>query len=365
MPDWYSGPGRFATSRLTISDIAVERIREFLASPERSAPTHNINKYWLMRRMNLAFWLESDVITISKDSNLSSRITEYDRQRIRRLPALPEPVVELLSRVLEWVDRLTNRAERFLELQRVQRQMQLVEGLSQGTVKAAFPFGSWTETRIRSNPLRLILDGWPERTLLMLHAADVIQHFAPPADPVWRVLEIGSGPAILAGLMMDAYGSRHVLVDLPEEIVVGFSFLSEFWQHKRILLPHEATSLGREDEKYDAVFLTPEQLPLLSDRRFDVAVNMFSFQEMSYETIGQYFSLIRERLAPGGIFYCANRMKKPNPHDGTVIEFARYPWRSEDEFLFDQDMGSVPGAASIHRECLVRLHCFGENQKAG
>jgi hypothetical protein len=358
MWDWDDRSSRFA-----VDSDAVERLRQFIASPERRTPVDNINRYWLTRRMNLDFVLEPDAITILKDSNLKSRITAFDHKRICELPSVSDRVLKTLRWVLDHSGRWILRAERFLELQRIGKELKLAQSLSDDLAKRIFPFGSWIEKQIRSAPISFMLDGWPQRTLLMLHAVDVIQHFAPSPAPVWRVLEIGSGPAMVAGLMMEAYGSRHVLIDLPEQIAVGFSLLSEFWPHKRILLPHEVIDVRHASNDYDTIFLTPGQLPLLGDRCFDIAVNMFSFQEMSSETIREYFSLIRQRLVTGGVFYCANRITKPNPHDGTMSEFASYPWHPKDEFLFDQDMRGVPGASRIHRECLVHLDCLGNTQQ--
>jgi len=169
------------------------------------------------------------------------------------------------------------------------------------------------------------------------------------------VLEIGSGPAILAGLMGHCLRSRHVLIDLPEQIVVGFSMLCEFFPEQKILLPNEVVAFESLPHDPDIVFLTPEQTECLEGERFDVAVNMFSFGEMSYETIGEYFALIRRTLKPGGIFYCANRVSKFNPHDGTTSDFDRYPWSDGDSFLFVRDMAHVFGANRGHRECVVRM----------
>jgi hypothetical protein len=106
---------------------------------------------------------------------------------------------------------------------------------------------------------------------------------------------------------------------------------------------------------HDIAFITPEQLELLEGHTFGVAVNMFSFGEMSAETVKEYFTLIRQCLIPGGIFYCANRISKFNPHDGTTSEFASYPWLAADEFLFDRDMRHIFGANKGHRECIVRM----------
>jgi putative sugar O-methyltransferase len=342
-------------SCFSISDFATDRLRQFLASPERSAAIPNINNYWLTRRLNLSFIVEPNAVGILRDTNLSSRITDYDRNRIRRLAAVPEPLLASLKRILLRSYRWLARVERFLELQRIGKEIRLAQDLTSSASKTTFPFGSLTEEQLRSAPVSVLLESWPERTLLMLHAVDVIQHFAPFRVAGWRVLEIGSGPCLLTGLLMHNYGSKHMLVDLPEQIAVGFALLSEFWPHKRFLLPHEIENLKKAAAENDAVFLTPTQLPLPHALQFDVAINTFSFQEMSPETIAQYFSLIRRHLTPDGVFYCANRRSKRNPHDDTIAEFAKYPWHPHDQFLFDRDMRAVPGASEIHRECVVRL----------
>ena len=194
----------------------------------------------------------------------------------------------------------------------------------------------------------------------MLRAVNIIRHFSRSSgDTHLRVLEIGSGPAILAGLMMHFLGTRHVLVDLPEQAIVGFSFLSEFFPEKQALLPNEMAKANVLRDDADVVFVTPEQVGLLDKRQFDVAVNMFSFQEMSYSTIGEYFDLIRNCLKPEGIFYCMNRVSKVNPSDGTSSDFAEYPWSSSDEFLHDLTFhGAIAGiqiSGQNVRESVVRF----------
>ncbi|MBI2357459.1 MAG: hypothetical protein HYV04_00825 [Deltaproteobacteria bacterium] len=122
-----------------------------------------------------------------------------------------------------------------------------------------------------------------------------------------------------------------------------------------MILPNEVAAFESLPPDPDIVFLTPEQAAFLDAERFDVAVNMFSFAEMSCETVGEYFALIRRTLKPWGIFYCANRVSKFNPHDGTTSDFESYPWSDEDKFLFDRDMAHVFGANRGHRECVVRM----------
>jgi hypothetical protein len=108
--------------------------------------------------------------------------------------------------------------------------------------------------------------------------------------------------------------------------------------------------------RLDVALVTPEQLALFGDRRFDIAINMCSVGEMSYETIQESFQVFRRHMAPG-ILYCANRISKRNPHDVITVDVARYPWapRPRDKFLCDENMAGVPICAVDHREAMVRL----------
>jgi hypothetical protein len=75
MANWDQEYWQNRYSRFSISDIAISRLGQFLASPERSAAIRNINKYWLTRRLNLSFIVEPNAVGILRDTNLSSRVT--------------------------------------------------------------------------------------------------------------------------------------------------------------------------------------------------------------------------------------------------------------------------------------------------
>ncbi len=56
----------------------------------------------------------------------------------------------------------------------------------------------------------------------------------------------------------------------------------------------------------------------------DVFINIASMQEMDPRQIRDYFNLIKAQNK-GTLFYCCNRISKTLP-DGTIINFAEYPW---------------------------------------
>ncbi len=223
-----------------------------------------------------------------------------------------------------------------------------------------FPYGFWNKTPdpLFIEPVYSIIKKWPNRSLLMLRALDIINNFSNKNNSL-NVLEIGSGPAILAGLMMYKMNTFHILVDLPEQIVTGFSFLSQYFPEKKILLPDEVSKNNIDSSNADVIFITPEQMNLIKNAKFDITVNMFSFQEMSYDAINEYFKFIRAHSVKNNMLYCINRISKLSVHDNIKIEFDKYPWKSDDVFvhekIFDGFLGKMPIGEGKIKECVVNL----------
>lgn len=135
-----------------------------------------------------------------------------------------------------------------------------------------------------------------------------------------RVLVIGDGFGVLAALLALYYPKATVhLVDISPAF------------------DEQVARLGRAFRNIDdwrftfthAGELTKQRF---GDRQYDVAVNVASMQEMNPEEIARYFAFMRGRTQ---YFYCCNRERKVLP-DGTVTEFAGYPWRAADGVLLDE-----------------------------
>ncbi len=337
-----------------ISNQASERIGTFLASPERRATTQNINNYWSNRRVRMELGLGADSILIKHQTNLDLRITENQRHWMAVTPAIPTRLMSVLQRASNFVADYVNK---FASLQKRREDLAPSINLLKNDRSSFLPYGMWSgcPDPLMVAPISKVLYAWPRKTILLARAADIIQHFLTPSHSNCKVLEIGSGSAILAGLMMHELGSRHVLVDLPEQAIMGFALLSEFFPDKRIILPHELSDTGKLFDDVDVAFITPEQLNLLEQEKFDVAININSFQEMSSASISEYFGVIRRHLKPEGIFFCRNRVSKQNPDDGTVAEFSQYPWLPSDKFLHDEILhGKIAGIITYSINSRVR-----------
>ncbi|MCA0374284.1 MAG: putative sugar O-methyltransferase [Gemmatimonadetes bacterium] len=125
--------------------------------------------------------------------------------------------------------------------------------------------------------------------------------------PKVRILEIGGGWGRVPEMLMRLFPGKveYVMVDaVPISLVSAEAYL-------RAMLP-EATfgSLARGDSyqpgSYDVYFVPSWELEQLGTARFDVVINIESFQEMTQERVDYYLGWFDLMIADGGIAYIAN-----------------------------------------------------------
>lgn len=160
--------------------------------------------------------------------------------------------------------------------------------------------------------------------------------------------ELGAGAGLTSLALIDTFlGSKVIICDLPESICVGYVLISHFSKGKfRIVLPNEidiVDDIFRKD-KFDILFLTPNQVWKIPDQSVDVCINVHSMQEMDLDTINDYFSLIKRIGKNGSIFYCKN-LKQSKQYRKT--NFDDYPWHMMGGELF---YGIAPFASRQYPE---------------
>lgn len=153
---------------------------------------------------------------------------------------------------------------------------------------------------------------------------------------IQSVLEIGAGSGNFSALLMYYLKPTITIVDLPETLCLSIPFLADLFPDANILMPHEVESA--QSQKYDFIFLTPNQIGQIKDNSIDLAINVFSFQEMTYKQIGKYFDLIQKTGKNGSYFLTQNRVEKipiSSQCQSLVVpvRFAEYPWMSNNEVL--------------------------------
>jgi len=131
---------------------------------------------------------------------------------------------------------------------------------------------------------------------------------------------IGDGYGRLGSLLKEVYpNSRIIYINLGKTLL--FDYIYSLKAH-----PSSQHLLKRVDGEPFADFTYIEAE---SYRKWKIEANIFiniaSMQEMNFEAIFDYFSLIKSQPS-GTYFYCANRISKTLP-DGSVIEFHEYPWK--------------------------------------
>jgi len=169
-------------------------------------------------------------------------------------------------------------------------------------------------------------------------------------------IEIGPGGCHLARIFKSHYNKKlkYVLVDLKSTIPFGFINLVKNFPGANIILPDEITSPEQiKSLDFDFLFLTNEQIQLLPNDTFDIAVNTDSFMEMLPDTINNYFIMLRRVIKDNNVFFCHNRAEKimsrpgdnnqknmynlsnPNVKSNSIpIRFSDYPWDENDEDYF-------------------------------
>jgi len=154
-------------------------------------------------------------------------------------------------------------------------------------------------------------------------------------DDGFRYLEIGAGNGNLSNLLLQRRKGTCYIVDLPRTLLGSLEFLTRKNPKLTVTLPNEAAKGQGLDA--DLVFLTPAQLHIIQDKSLSLAVNTFSFQEMTPAQVEDYFALIDRVVKPGGLFFTANRVEKipygvsslSSSQNDAVMRFADYPWRPD------------------------------------
>lgn len=127
------------------------------------------------------------------------------------------------------------------------------------------------------------------------------------------ILEIGPGSCNLVSLIKYHFKVKNfILVDLPETLSVSIPIINNLFPDSKILFPNE--NLKKIDhttlKNFDFIFITPNQINLLSDGTVDFSINTNSFAEMHIEQVNLYIDLIQRVSKNGSYFFNTNRVEK-------------------------------------------------------
>lgn len=147
-----------------------------------------------------------------------------------------------------------------------------------------------------------------------------------------NILIIGDGHGILAALLAEQYpDARIFLIDLGATLFFQAYYLGKTFKDK----PHTLFGNTIQPDVDKGFFYCPaERLSDFPVQELDLAINVVSMQEMTMDTVRNYFSMLRERKT--NLFYCCNRLEKKLP-DGEITRFFVYPWKPADQHLIDEE----------------------------
>lgn len=132
----------------------------------------------------------------------------------------------------------------------------------------------------------------------------------------WPVV-IGDGLGIMASLLYHTY-RRVVVVNLPKPLKLDRAALFKSAPD----MPHG-----------QALFIEAQDARQLLNLRIGLAVSTAAFQEMTPQSIAEYFNILRRNIGTRTYFYCSGRKSKPI--DGVDNRFHELPWEPNDRVLHD------------------------------
>ncbi|WPZ35617.1 putative sugar O-methyltransferase [Thalassobaculum sp. OXR-137] len=141
-----------------------------------------------------------------------------------------------------------------------------------------------------------------------------------------RVLEIGSGYGRLAHLYKFLGAKKYVMVDISPAIIVAQNYMHNIMPNLKYFdfRPIDNfESVQQEFEQADVCFMSADQISLLPDKYFDLAINVCSLMEMKMETIDYYLKQIGRTTT--GYFYTKQWTHQNNLQDQIQLTKDDYP----------------------------------------
>ncbi len=139
------------------------------------------------------------------------------------------------------------------------------------------------------------------------------------------ICEIGPAYGSMISKLIKLYGSKAILIDLPEANFMSYFYLKKLFPNKKFFVSQNIKNnkISEEDiKKNDIIILCPwEKIPKI---KIDFFINVRSMMEMTYDVIQEYFDLIQKKITNNGYFLCINRYYKDTV--GYPIEIDNYPY---------------------------------------
>ncbi len=281
---------------------------------------NNLPNLELIRNLYELYYVRGD----SAESNLSSHWRQYSQKLTFRLDGAGIPT-EVSGYGFGDLERRTIPFRVFSSLAILSYLVKLPERSQLiGIMKIAWPLCRQMGLTFTQDAFRQVCS----LALIDRHLSSVQR------EKQLRVIMIGDGYGLLASLVKERFpNSTIILVDVGKVLL----FQAFYCQKAHPDKVHESVLNERriDPNQCDFVYCPAEFLDRVSQVTYDLSVNIASMQEMTADSVTDYFHFLRQHKEVGGLFYCCNRERKVLV-GGEVQEFARYPWHADDVHLVDE-----------------------------
>ncbi len=148
-----------------------------------------------------------------------------------------------------------------------------------------------------------------------------------------KICVIGDGKAnFVIGSYLNFPKAKIYSVNLAETLLHDYYILKHF----NIFNESEIKVVNKKEDLYEEakLYLIPSsEKNLIKNFDIELFINMVSFQEMKFEEIEKYFTIIKSNNRP--YLYCCNREEKVLL-GGEKLRFSDYPW-GDAKKLFDEE----------------------------
>ena len=150
-------------------------------------------------------------------------------------------------------------------------------------------------------------------------------------------LVIGDGYGVMSSLLKLLFPKKLlVTINLSTPLLIDLYYAKKALPEQKFGLAENKNDLNTmlKDTDLGLLAVTADNLEILSAIDIGFAANLHSMQEMTNSVINSYFDILRSNKNKGTILYCCNRIYK-ELYDGEKIIFSEYPWKKNDEIIFD------------------------------
>lgn len=179
-----------------------------------------------------------------------------------------------------------------------------------------------------------------QRYIANLYAFGCLDNIAKEKSPI--ILEIGAGYGMLADSVLEVTNEypKYIIIDIPPLLALSATYLAitrpNLKQSIFDLNGDEPFLLSKEIEKSDIIFIPHFASDCLYDLpKISLALNTFSFQEMSEENIHYYSNIISDKLV--GVLYSDNFRRHPHNFSlktkvGDILREYFYVYPNDEEY---------------------------------